>query len=645
MRTLQPFLHEQVVLVAAPTQALCAPDGSMGADPVQGLFHSDVRALRTHRLTVTGSDLEPLSTTRLGAAGARFTALARDLDPTGADPRTVLTATRTLTAAGTTGRLTEELVLEAAWPQPVTTTLTLTLTADLSGMDLVKSGRSEGDLPWQLTTGADGSATATTARGAATVRVQAAGAQLATSSDAPTELTLTWQVRADATHPFHALWSLEATDDDAVVVPALTLPAPARTLVTDPRARAWSQVALDDVAHLLLARTDAPHHAFAAAGAPWFLTLFGRDSLWTARLLLEDGDPWSLALAEGTLRTLADLQGRTADPDTAEQPGKVMHELRRGVTDVDGAVVLPPLYYGTIDATPLWVLTLADAWEAGLSEVTVTELLPSLRAALAWMRDDGDADADGLLEYVDATGHGLANQGWKDSGDSVQFDDGRLARGPIALVEVQAYAYAAALAGARLLEALGGPAGAQEAAGWRTWAARLRERFTEAFWVGDTATGYLAIALDADKSRVDSLTSNIGHVLGTGILDQAHAARTAALLVGEELSSGYGVRTLATTAAGYWPLSYHGGSVWTHDTAIAIDGLLRAGFDAEARVLAEDLLSAAPTFGNRMPELFSGAPASAGPPVPYPASCRPQAWAAAASAVVARAVADHSPTA
>ena len=251
MRTLQPLLHEQVVLVAAPTQALCAPDGSMGADPVQGLFHSDVRALRIHRLTVTGSDLEPLSTTRLGAAGARFTALARDLDPTGADPRTVLTATRTLTAAGTTGRLTEELVLEAAWPQPVTTTLTLTLTADLSGMDLVKSGRSEGDLPWQLATGADGSATATTARGAATVRVQAAGAQLATSSDAPTELTLTWQVRADATHPFHALWSLEATDDDAVVVPALTLPAPARTLVTDPRARAWSQVALDDVAHLL----------------------------------------------------------------------------------------------------------------------------------------------------------------------------------------------------------------------------------------------------------------------------------------------------------------------------------------------------------------------------------------------------------
>lgn len=633
VRRLQPLLHEQVVLVSAPAQVLADADASMGTEAVHGAYHSDVRVLRSYRASVAGSDLEHLAVELTSARAARHIAVARHLDPAGADPRTVLTTERTIAASPDDAVLAETLTLQAAWTQPVTTTLTVELATDLATMDAVKAGRRREDLLWTLTD--SGASVASVSRDAVTVRVTAPGARIEVDT---TILRLTWDLTADASTPATATWTLTGVDADAVVQAAPALPGRERAPIADPAAAAWSATALDDVDALLLARRATPDQAFAAAGAPWFFTLFGRDSLWTVRLLLQAGDPWSLALAEGTLRTLADLQGTTENADTAEQPGKIMHELRRATNALDGGTVLPPLYYGTVDATELWVLTLDDARRAGLHDGVVTELLPALRGALTWITDYGDADSDGFIEYVDATGRGLTNQGWKDSGDSVQHPDGSLARGPIALVEVQAYAYAAAVAGARILRDLGEPGDAGRAAELETWAADLRERFTRAFWVGDAATGYPAIALDADKAQVAALTSNIGHLLGTGILDAAHSRRVAQLLVSPELCSGYGLRTLATSMGGYWPLSYHGGSVWTHDTAIAVDGLLRDGFTREAAILARGLLAAAPFFGQRMPELFSGAAADDGAPVPYPASCRPQAWAAAASAVVARAV-------
>ncbi|MCU1527033.1 MAG: amylo-alpha,6-glucosidase [Frondihabitans sp.] len=374
----------------------------------------------------------------------------------------------------------------------------------------------------------------------------------------------------------------------------------------------------------------SPDDVFLAAGAPWFFTLFGRDSIWAARFLLPLDD--GLLLAGGTLRVLAGLQGHTRVAETAEQPGKIMHELRSQTLTIPGeGISLPPLYFGTVDATALWICLLNDAWHWGLPDDQVRALLPHLEAALAWMRDYGDSDGDGLLEYVDETGHGLSNQGWKDSGDSVQWRSGELAEGPIALVEVQAYAYEAALAGARILEHFERPG----AASWRDWAARLQARFNESFWIQDPQGDYLAIALDAHKRPVDTVTSNLGHVLGTGLLTEAQAASIAARLVSPELSSGFGLRTMSTDSAGYWPLSYHGGSVWTHDTAIAIQGLARDGFAAEATQLAEGLLRAVPAFDYRMPELHSGDDARELPrPVPYPAACRPQAWSAAASVAV-----------
>jgi glycogen debranching enzyme len=360
--------------------------------------------------------------------------------------------------------------------------------------------------------------------------------------------------------------------------------------------------------------------------------MFGRDSLIAARMLL----PVDRSLAEGTLRALAARQGTKVDEETAEQPGKILHEVRRTEVSHDSeGFHLPPVYYGTIDATPLWISLLHDAWRAGMPEAEVAALLDNLEAALRWLGDYGDSDGDGFLEYLDTTGHGLANQGWKDSGDSIRWHDGSIAEGPIALCEVQAYAYEAALDGAALLDAFGRPGGDQ----WRAWAAAMKERFRAAFWCEDEQGRYPALALDAEKRPVDGVSSNIGHLLGTGILDPAEQRLVVDRLLDPTMFSGYGIRTLSTTNGAYWPLRYHAGSVWSHDTAIVVDGMLRDGFTEEAARVAEGLLRAAEGFDYRLPELFGGQPADeVWPPVPYPASCRPQAWAATSVVPVARAL-------
>jgi glycogen debranching enzyme len=346
--------------------------------------------------------------------------------------------------------------------------------------------------------------------------------------------------------------------------------------------------------------------------------------------------PVTTSVAASTLRVLAARQGAKVDRSTAEQPGKILHEVRDaafglGSDPLDSAERhLPPVYYGTIDATPLWALTLHDAWRWGLSPDEVEPLLPALERALTWMVEHGDADGDHLLEYVDESGSGLSNQGWKDSGDAVRRLDGSLAHPPVALCEVQGYAYAAARAGADLLEAVR-PARHRPVA---AWAEGTRREFTRRFWVEDAVGAFPAIALDGDKRPVVSLTSNIGHLLGTGILDAEQAGLVARRLVAPDMLTGFGIRTLSRDAAGYSPTGYHVGSVWTHDTAICLAGLAAEGRPETAQVL-EAVVATLHAFGGRPPELFSGDPRSAYPvPVPYPAACRPQAWAAAAAVVV-----------
>ncbi|MGH3380645.1 MAG: amylo-alpha-1,6-glucosidase, partial [Actinoallomurus sp.] len=363
---------------------------------------------------------------------------------------------------------------------------------------------------------------------------------------------------------------------------------------------------------------------YCGAGSPWYLTLFGRDALWTARLAL----PLGHELAAGTLRALARHQGTGHDEVTEEEPGKIPHELR----SAHAPGLLPPVYYGSVDATALFVVTLAEAWRWGMPAAEVRALLPAAEAALAWLAS--------FEEFVSYRGSAerLPNQGWKDSTDGVQHEDGRRAEPPIALAEVQAYACQAALLGADLLDAFG-RAGGEE---YRGWAGRLAGRFRARFWLDE---GYPAIAIDGTGEPVDGLASNVGHLFGTGLLDPAEEDRAARRLM--ELHSGWGLRTLTPQAAGYDPMSYHLGSVWPHDTAIAMLGLSRSGHPDPAARLARGLVAAAPAFGHRLPELFGGfgrqvADADAGP-VPYPPACRPQAWSAAVSPALVTALLGLAP--
>jgi glycogen debranching enzyme len=374
---------------------------------------------------------------------------------------------------------------------------------------------------------------------------------------------------------------------------------------------------LDDLAALRLTTPADDGDTFLAAGAPWYLTLFGRDSLWAARMML----PLGTDLAVETLRVLGRRQGVRVDPVTGEAPGKIMHELRGQQFVLSGGITLPPVYYGTIDATLLWISLLHDAWRWGHPVAGIAALLPHLEAALGWL-----GGHSGFLSYLDASGTGLANQGWKDSADAVRFHDGRTAAAPIALAEVQGYAYRAALDGAALLDAFNRPGGDR----WRSYAATMAERFRAAFWVADGR--YPALALDSGGRPVDALTSNIGHLLGSGLLNADEEQAVAGALATEAMSGGYGLRTMAADNGGYDPLSYHCGTVWAHDTAIVTAGLARAGFTDLAATLIDGLLAAGESFDYRLPELHSGdARADFDRPMPYPSACRPQAWAAAAA--------------
>lgn len=616
---LQPLLHNELVVLRAPTQAWSARDGSIGSSAIHGLFFADVRVVSALTVRVGGTAGEHIATEPLGADSTSFVTLLRHLDDKGADPKVRSIHTRTASDS----EITETLTVASHLDEAISTEALVTLTADLCDMDRVKSGTAAEIRPL-----IDVDVDATNwSNESVRVALRAPGASITVVGDT---IELRWPVVVPAHGDATVSWTISANDSQAVVQGAH---APASwsipsVVADDERLTRWLDTAMSDLDALRMTTVARPDLVFLAAGAPWFFTLFGRDSLWAARFML----PLGTELAHDTLRVLAGLQGTESVDSTAEQPGKIMHELRRGTVRIPGEeIALPPLYYGTVDATALWICLLHDAWRWGLPDDDVRALLPNLLAALGWMRDYGDADGDGLLEYIDHTGHGLVNQGWKDSGDSVQWRDGRLADGPIALCEVQAYAYEAAMHAADLLDHLGQDDGLQ----WREWAAALKERFHESFWIDSPDGAYPAIALDAAKQPVDTVTSNLGHLLGTGLLDQRQARLVARRLVSPALNSGFGLRTMSTDSAGYWPLSYHGGSVWTHDTAIAIAGLVREGFAGEAAELSSGLLAAAAGFEYRMPELHSGDPASRlGVPVPYPAACRPQAWSAAAAVSV-----------
>jgi glycogen debranching enzyme len=358
-----------------------------------------------------------------------------------------------------------------------------------------------------------------------------------------------------------------------------------------------------------------------AAGVPWFMTLFGRDSIITAYQAL----PFMPGLARATLRSLALLQASERDDYRDAEPGKILHELRRGKLSFLGRTPHTP-YYGTHDATPLF-LVLLDEYERWTADRTLVEELrePAL-AALSWIERDGDPDGDGYLEYRTRSDRGLANQCWKDSGAAIAFASGELAAPPIATCEIQGYAYDARVRAARLAREFWG----DDALADRLEADAhvLKERFDRDFWCG---AGQFALALDARKRQVDSMTSNVGHLLWSGIVDRARAEVVAERLLAQDMFNGWGIRTMSAKNSAYNPIGYHVGTVWPHDSGLVAEGLRRYGFTEEAARLTGALFDASTYFGHRLPEVFAGFDRSeTGMPVEYPTASRPQAWSAGA---------------
>jgi len=429
--------------------------------------------------------------------------------------------------------------------------------------------------------------------------------------------TLQWQIvllRPDATLPVTRHYDDARRRHEDRLAAGLS---GCRLTSSNPMFDRWLACSASDLDMLTTALPSGP---YPFAGVPWYCTTFGRDGLITAHQCL-----WLRPeLARGVLAFLASMQATARDPTTDAEPGKILHEARACEMALTGEVPFAR-YYGSVDATPLFVMLAAAYWRRSADAEFVRELWPHVLAAMRWIEGDGDRDGDGFVEYARQSGNGLIQQGWKDSHDSVFHADGRMAAAPIALCEVQGYAYAARIGAAELAEVMGD---AQAAEQWRAQALALRARFREHFW--SEQLGLYALALDGEKRRCEVASSNAGHALWSGIAAPEHAARIAQRLLGADLFSGWGVRTLGTGEVRYNPMSYHNGSIWPHDNAIVCEGLARYGQSDAALELLGAAFESSLHFDNaRLPELFCGFPRRPGEgPTRYPVACSPQAWAA-----------------
>ena len=620
-----------ITVIAGLTFAISDERGDMGQGPF-GLIADDTRHLSGLRVLVDSEPLRHLGSGLVSPSVAHFRGYAtlQDRLP---DAPVECERLRVLTP----GHLAETLTLRCWTSEPVLLNLEIELDADFADIFQVRrlagdpSARSSdapvAEAPGQLCFKASGTARTTTVR-------------LDPPPDLVDQRTARWAVPLTRDQPWVLRTEVRAhRGSGAQERPAIRprtehVGRPDVVVRSEPERLARASLrSLADLDALSIPDDRDPSRRLLAAGIPWFVALFGRDVLissYQARAFRPE-------LMTDALAALAARQGRIDDPGNGEQPGKILHEVRFGdlpwLGEGTSGGVRP--YYGSADSTPLFLVMLGEAMRWGAPPEVLEALLPAARAALHWLRGPGDPDRDGLIEYSSIGPRSLVNQGWKDSENAVQFADGRLATAPIAVVEVQGYAYRARRELAGVLSHLDFHA---EADDLTAEAAQLRSVIRHRYWHPGTdgAPGYFAMALDGDKRQVDSIASNMAHLLWCGVPTQSEAEQVAEHLASPAMASGWGLRTLSDQMAGFNPISYHVGSVWPHDTVIACEGLRRYGLDEVAMRLAGDLLDALAIFDDRLPELFGGHRREPGDfPVPYPTACRPQAWAAGVPLAIA----------
>ncbi len=616
----------------------------------EGLFAEDTRHLSELCLTVGGLPTVPLSSVMESGHYAVINATNPVLRSAAGDPvpQETLNVRRTVLIAD---RLFYRVRVRNFGLKPVATVVEVSLAADFADVFEVRavgrgtSGRllepaREGDRLRFGYVAADGEHRQTL------VELEPSPSRVRIDED---RARVSWDVRLEA-HESISLWiTVTPAGEGGVAAEPSAARAAAALESADARwVAACSEIVTDSelfdrlidasVRDLHALMMPVAHHQLPAAGIPWYVAPFGRDSLLSScEALMVNPE-----VARGTLLVLAGLQAQTDEGWRDAEPGKILHELRAGELARTGHIPHTP-YYGTVDATPLFLMVAGGYYRWTLDLDTMVRLRPALDAALRWIDEWGDADGDGFVEYERRAPAGLINHGWKDSFDSIVHLDGSIARGPIALVEVQGYVYEAKLRIADVYDALGDAAVAQRL---RAEAGELRAAFNEAFW--DPDEGFFALALDGRKAQVRSVTSNPAHCLYCGIVDDDKAALVAERLMAADMFSGWGIRTLSGSSPAYNPMSYHNGSVWPHDNAIAAAGLKRYGFDAATDRIAAGLFNVASGARDfRLPELFCGFQRDGSRAiVAYPVACIPQAWAATAPFMLLQAmlgISAHAP--
>jgi len=617
---------DRMTLVEGSAFLVCAPSGNVTPRSAEGFFFRDSRFVSEWHLEVNGSVPEVLSSSTPDPFSAILVARTRP------GPGVVESAVMVVRHRYVGRGMREDLTVRNFADEPAYCAVELRYAADFADLLDVKAAR--------VGTSADADATAVDGDLVFTRRRGSHRRSLRISWSRPaviSEGVARWEIIIPAKGSWMVCEQFGCSIDGDEIEPRWRCGQPVARAKPAERMAQWRRNVpvvetdheglrrvltrgAEDLGALRIFDPDYPQRTVVAAGAPWFMTLFGRDSLLSAWMALI-ADP---ELALGTLQTLARFQGKVVNPNNEEEPGRILHEMRFGDASslsLGGGAI----YYGSADATPLFVMLLGELRRWGLAREAVDELLPHADAAIDWIEHYGDRDGDGYVEYQRTSDRGLRNQGWRNSPDAVRFAHGATADTPVALAEVQGYVYGAFLSRAFFAAEAGDNVLSSRL---RAKAAELKAAFNRDFWLEDRQ--WLAMGLDRDKKPIDALCSSMGHCLWTGIVDAERADAVARRLISPDLFSGWGVRTLATSMTGYNPLSYHCGSVWPHDNAIAAAGLMRYGYVREAQRVIMAMIDAGVAGAGRLPELFSGLDRLELPlVVSYPTSSSPQAWAAA----------------